>query len=158
MVEGGLRPFTLAGRRLRDDIECVCVEVLPHVLAGDIPDCEQHALTLVVAGTVLVGLAEITDRDGAVNGRDDVGHLDVCRGLREDVAATDTALRTHESGALQGEKYLLEVGLGQAGSFRDVTNGRRSGLGGMQSQGQQRPARIITSRGHSHGDIVGAGL
>ena len=40
----------------------VAVELVAHLLADVGPDGEQHALALVVAGAVLVGLAEVAER------------------------------------------------------------------------------------------------
>ena len=47
------------------------VEVAAHVLADVGPDGQQHALALVVAGAVGVGLAEVAGHDRAVDGADD---------------------------------------------------------------------------------------
>jgi hypothetical protein len=46
--------------------------MLAHVLASNIPDCQQHALAFVVTRTIGVGLAKIAQGDGAINSRDDV--------------------------------------------------------------------------------------
>ena len=97
--------------------------------AGLVPDAEQHALTLVVTGAVLVRLAEVAERDRAVDGRHDVGEQDLLGRTRQDVAAADAALRADETGALEGEQDLLEIRLRQGGAIGDVANRRRSGVG-----------------------------
>jgi hypothetical protein len=51
-------------------------KVLSHVIAHVSPDAKQHALALVIAGSVLVGQAKVTGRNGAINGRDDLGEGD----------------------------------------------------------------------------------
>ena len=53
-----------------------------HVLADAGPDGEQHALALVVAGAVLVGLAEVADRDGAVDRADTISPSVISAGSR----------------------------------------------------------------------------
>ena len=86
----------------------------------------QHALALVVAGAVLVRLAEVAERDRTVDGRHDLGQADLRRVAGEHVAAADAALGAHQAGALQGEQDLLEVGLGEAGALGDVAHRRRA--------------------------------
>ena len=82
----------------------VAVEVVAHVLAGLVPDREQHALALVVAGAVLVGLAEVAERDRAVDGRHDLRQADLGRVAGEHVAAADAALGAHQPGALRASR------------------------------------------------------
>ena len=50
---------------------------LAHVLADVGPDGQQDALALVVAGAVLVGLAEVADHDRAVDRADDLAQGDL---------------------------------------------------------------------------------
>jgi len=78
----------------------------------------------VVAGAVLVRLAEVTGDDGAVDGADDLRQRDLARRPGQDVAAADAALRPHEAGALEREQDLLEVRLGERGPLGDVANRR----------------------------------
>src|SRR5699024_4196139 len=47
------------------------LEHAPHVLADGRPDREQHALALMVTGSVLVRLAEVAEGDGTVDGAHD---------------------------------------------------------------------------------------
>ena len=56
---------TMSARRER-------VEVAAHVLADVGPDGQQHALALVVAGAVGVGLAEVAGHDRPVDRADDL--------------------------------------------------------------------------------------
>ena len=102
----------------------VGVEVAAHVLADVGPDGQQHALALVVAGAVLVGLAEVADHDRPVDGADDLAEGDLLRVAGQHVAAADAPLRAHQPGALEGQQDLLEVGLGEAGALGDVAHRR----------------------------------
>ena len=71
----GASPWAIGPRR-----RACSVEVVAHVLAGRVPDGEQHALTLVVARAVLVRLAEVAERDRPVDRRQDLGEADVVGG------------------------------------------------------------------------------
>jgi hypothetical protein len=122
------------------------LEVMTHVLPGCIPDRKEHALSLVTAGTILVGLAEVTDGDGSVDGGDDLGQLDVLRALREHVTATHASFRSDESRTFQSEEDLFEIGLGESGALGYVANRGWSGRIGMQSEREQRSACIIAPR------------
>jgi hypothetical protein len=82
-------------------------------LADHLPHREQHALALVVAGAVLVRLAEVADGDGPVDRAHDLAERDLLGSAGEHVAAAHPPLRAHDPGALEGEEDLLEVGLGQ---------------------------------------------
>lgn len=62
-----------------------------HVLPSNIPNSKKNTLPLVVARAVLVRLSEIANRDGAVDGRNNLRQTDVAGGLGKDVPATDTA-------------------------------------------------------------------
>ena len=97
-------------------------EVLTHVGAHVRPDVEQDALTLVVAGSLLVGLAEVARHDWSINCGHDVGQGDGVGAARENVAPTNSALRTHEPHALQAEQNLFEIRLGEAGTFGEVAH------------------------------------
>ena len=112
---------------------------------------QQHALALVVAGAVLVGLAEVADGDRAVDRADDVAERDR-RGLAgEDVAAADAPLGADEAGALQRQQDLLEVGLGEPGALGDVADRGGARLVAVQGQREQGPAGVVTSRRDLHG-------
>ena len=107
------------------------------------PDGQQDALALVVAGPVGVGLAEVAGGDRAVDGGDDLGQRDLLGRAGQDVAAADAPLGAHQTGALEGEQDLLEIGLGQPGALGDVAHrGRR--LGAVEGQREQRPAGVVT--------------
>ena len=110
------------------------VEVGAHVFAGLVPDAEQHALALVVAGAVLVRLAEVAEGDRSVDGRHDLGQPDLLGRSGEDVAATDATLGSHQPGTLQGEEDLFEVRLGECSALGDVADRRGSRLVVVQRQ------------------------
>ena len=83
----------------------------------------------------VVRLAEVTGGDGPVDRRDDLGQRDLLGWPRQHVAATDAPLGAHQAGPLEGQKDLLEVGLGQAGAVGDVAyRGRR--LGAVEGERQ----------------------
>ncbi len=63
------------------------LEVGADGLADVGPDGQQDALPFVVARPVGMGLAEVSGRDGAVDGRDDLGQADVLGEPGQDVAA-----------------------------------------------------------------------
>ena len=120
------------------------------MVAGLVPDAEQDALAFVVAGAVLVGLAEIAEGDGAVNGRHDLGEPDLGWIAGEDVPASDTPLRFHETGAFQGEQDLFEVRLRQCGALGDVAHGGGTALVCVQRQRQQGTTGIVTAGRDAH--------
>jgi hypothetical protein len=66
--------------------------MVSHVVSRNIPNREQYTLALVITRTVLMGLAEITKGDGAVNGRNNVGQATVAWRFSQDVAASNSAL------------------------------------------------------------------
>jgi hypothetical protein len=83
-------------------------------------------MALVVAGTVLVWLAEVAEGDRAVRCRDDVREANLLRALGKHVTTSDTALGLHEPRAFQDEEDLLEIRLGETGSRSDVPHRGRS--------------------------------
>lgn len=99
--------------------------MMAHVIADLRPDCEEDALTLVVAGAVLVGLAEVACHYRAVDRAHDLSKGDLLGGSRQHVTASDAPLGPDEAGTFQGEEDLLEIWLGKARPFRDVSNRRR---------------------------------
>ena len=56
------------------------VQVSAHVLTHVGPDRQQDALTLVLAGPVLVGPAEVAGHDGPVDGTHDLAEGDLLGG------------------------------------------------------------------------------
>lgn len=93
---------------------------MAHVLADVAPHREQHALALVVAGAVLMGLAEVSYDDRAVDRAHDLAQSDLVRQPREHVAASHAALGADEAGTFQCQQDLLQVGLGKPGPLGDV--------------------------------------
>ena len=67
MVRVDFRPRTFARCSRGDCVESVRVEMLAHVVTSHIPDGEQHALSFVVAGAILMGLPEVAEGDGAID-------------------------------------------------------------------------------------------
>jgi hypothetical protein len=104
----------------------------------------------VVAGAVLVGLAEVAHGDRAVDRAHDVGQRDRGGLAGEHVAAADAPLGPDEAGALEGEQDLLQVGLGEPGALRDVPDRRGTGAAAVERQGQQRSTGVVTPGRHLH--------
>lgn len=116
------------------------------MLSGHFPDRVEDALSFVIARAFLVRLAEITNGDGSVHGRNDFAQLDGAGIARQHVAAADAALGTHETRALEGQQDLFEIGLRQPGAFSDVPNRSRPGGLSVDCQRQKSPTGIITTR------------
>ena len=154
----GSGPVAAPGGGGGESLERVGVEVLAHVLRGDVPDREQHALALMVAGAILVRLAEISKDDGSVNRRDDVREPDLGGRFGQDVSAADASLRPDESRTFEGEKNLLQIGLGEPCAFGNVSDGGGTSRLRVEGEGQECPAGVVTSGRNAHGPIVGAGL
>ena len=90
---------------------------------------EQDTLPFVVARLVGVRFTEISSGDGAVDGPDDLGELDVAGISGQDIAPADTTLRADEAGTLEREENLFKVRLWEHCPFCDLANRRRRGLG-----------------------------
>lgn len=129
-------------------------QVLAHVIAHVGPHSEQDALALVVTGPVLVRFAKVSGRDRSVDGGDDLGERDLLGRSSEDVAAAHAALGANESDALQTQKDLLKVGLGETGTFREVAHGRGRTMVVTQGQTQQCAAGVVPTSRYSHGAIL----
>jgi hypothetical protein len=97
-------------------------KVLAHVVAHVGPHPEQDALALVVASSFTMGFSEVTSDNRPVNGRHDLGERDGICGSGQYVPATHTPFGAHEANALQTEQDLLQVGLGEARAFGEVSN------------------------------------
>ena len=93
--------------------------------------------------------------DRAVDGAHDLGQRDLRRGTGEDVAAADAALGAHEPGSFEREEDLLQVGLGESGALRDVSDRGRARLVRVQGKRKQGPAGVVTACGHPHDLTVG---
>ena len=106
---------------------------------------KQHALALVVAGPVGVGLAEVAGHDRAVDGRHHLGQGDLLGVAGQDVAAAHPALGPDQAGTLEGQEDLLEIGLGQAGALGDVPYRGRYRLCPVQGQREQGPGGVVTA-------------
>ena len=128
--------------------------MLAHVFADVGPDGQQHALAFVVAGTVLVGLAEVTDHDRPVDRADDLRQRDLCGRPRQDVAPSHAPLGPDQTRTLEGEKDLLEVRLGEARALGDVTDRRRPASFVLKRQGEQCPARVVAPGRNLHAPMV----
>lgn len=61
------------------------------------PNTQQYTLALMVARPVFVGLAENTSDNWTVDGGDNLGQSNFARSLRQEVAAPDSTLRSHQA-------------------------------------------------------------
>lgn len=98
-------------------------------------------------------LPEVSYHYGPVHGGDDLAERQLLRRTGQDVTSPHPPFGAHEPRPLQGQEYLLQVGLREAGAQRDVPD-RRRGATPVQGQRQKGSARVITARRHSHGPMV----
>jgi hypothetical protein len=110
------------------------VQMGPHVLAHLGPDVEQGTLPFVIAGAVLVRGPEVPDDDRSVDCRHDLAEGHVPWRSSEHVPAADAALGADEAGPFQGEQDLLEIGLGEPGTFGDIPDRGRVILAASKRQ------------------------
>jgi hypothetical protein len=78
-------------------------------------------------------LAEVTGNDGAVDGGHDLRKRYLIGASGQDVAATDPAFGSDQTGTLQRQEDLLQVGLGEAGALGDVPHRGRCCLCSVES-------------------------
>ena len=86
----------------------------PDGLADVRPYRQEDALSLVVARSVLVGLAEVARRDGPVDGRDDLGQRDLLGRAGQDVTAPDPRLERTRPAPLRARRICSRYGWGSA--------------------------------------------
>jgi hypothetical protein len=60
------------------------------MFASDIPNCEQDAVTFMIASAILVGLAKVSKRDRAISCSDNFGEQDLLSGTSQNISATNT--------------------------------------------------------------------
>lgn len=96
------------------------LHVATHQIAGLFPNGKEYTLAFVVAGAVLMGFTEVTERDWSVYRRNDFGEPDLGCGAGEHVSAADAALGPDETGAFECQQDLFEVWLGKAGASGNV--------------------------------------
>ena len=125
-----------------------------HVLPDLLPDPEQDALTLVLAGSVLVRTPEVSCCYRTVDRGDDLPESDLGRGARQNVTAPYPALGADESCSFQREQDLLQVGLGKPGPVGDVSHRSRAELVGVQRQRQKSTARVVATRRNLHDQML----
>jgi hypothetical protein len=105
-----------------------------------------------------MGLAEVAQGDGAIDGGNDLRESDIGWSLSEHISAANASLGAHKTSAFEGEKNLFEVRLGETSSVCDIANRSGRACFGVQRKRQKCPAGIITSCRNSHTAIVGAQL
>jgi len=120
--------------------------VVAHVLADVGPHGEKHALALVVAGAVLVRLAEIPGHYGAVDRADDLAQGDLFRRSCENIATPDASLGTDEPGAFEREQDLLQIRLRKACPLCDVADRSRRDVLAKREGEQSATCVVPTSR------------
>jgi hypothetical protein len=69
--------------------------VVSHVFTGHIPDCQQNAMTFMVARAILVGLSEIAQCDWPIRCRNNFGEQDLLGRAGKHIAAANSSLRFH---------------------------------------------------------------
>lgn len=149
-----LRPWCNAKGGISNRLQREAIEDFAHVLTGRLPYGEQNALPLMIARTVLVRLAEVSKSDRPIDSAENLTDPDL-RGLAcEHVPAADTALRTHQAGALQRQQDLLEVGLRKRRALGNVAHRCGYRLLSVKSQRQECPTGIVTLARNAHKCIV----
>ncbi len=119
--------------------------MISHVVAHFGPYREQGALALVVAGPVFVGLAKVTRHDWPIDGSDNLTEGQLLGWAGQDVTPANAALTGNDSGALEREQDLFQVGLGESGALRDVSDRGRATLFFVEGEAEQRTAGVVTS-------------
>lgn len=76
-------------------------QVFAHVASHVGPDAEKDALSLVIAGPVLMGLTEVTSDNRPVNGGHDFGQRDRFGRPCQEVATPNAAFGADEPDALE---------------------------------------------------------
>ena len=79
-------------------------------------------MAFVVARAIGMRLSEIASNDRTIDRAHNVGETDFFGRAGEDVPTAHTALGSHKASALEGEKNLFEVRLGQTRALSDVTD------------------------------------
>ena len=93
-----------------------------HRLTRDLPDREQYALALVIAGSISVWFAEVSERDWTVNRREDLAQSDRPGIASQHIPAANSALRPDDAGPLQREENLLEIWLRERRALGDIAH------------------------------------
>jgi hypothetical protein len=128
--------------------------MLAHVLSDLLPDPEQDALTLVLAGSVLVRTPEVSCGDRTVDRGDDLPESDLGRGMGKHVPSTYPTLGAHEPGSFECKEDLLEVWLREPCPVSDVTHRGGAELVGVQRQRQKSAARVVATRRNLHDQML----
>ena len=129
-------------------------QVLSHVTSDVGPDAEEHALTLVIARAIFVGLTEVARHDWSVDRGHDLGECDALSRARQYVASSDAALGAYETHAFEAQEDLFEVRLGQAGTSCQVPHRGRNREVDAQGETQQRSAGVVAPGRNSHPVIL----
>jgi hypothetical protein len=62
---------------------------MSHVFTSNVPNCEQHAVALVIASAILVWLTKIAKRDWAVGCRNDFRKQDLFSWASQNIPTTN---------------------------------------------------------------------
>lgn len=123
------------------------VEDVSHGIRNSNPHVLHHAVPLSVVVLIEDG------RDWAVDGGYDVGQRYFLGCSRQHVPASDPALRSDDSGALDRKEYLFQIRLGKSGALGDLLDGRRPPVV-VQSDGKQSAGRVVASCRNLHPYMV----
>ena len=97
-------------------------------MADRVPDRQQDALSLVIARTILMRLAEIAESDRAVDCSNDHPDRDLGRVASHHVAAADTTFGSNQTRPFERQQDLLQVRLGQTCAFRNIAHRGRPAI------------------------------
>jgi hypothetical protein len=129
-------------------------QVLTHVATDVGPNTQENALSFVITGAILMGFSKVACSDWSVNGGNDFCQGNCVSRPGEYVSSADAPLGSNQTSAFEIEKNLLEVGLGESGTFCKVTDRSGSAIVVTKSQTQQRPTGVVPSGRYSHGAIL----
>ncbi len=136
----------------------VCTKMFSHVSSSKIPNREQNALSVVIAGTVLVWRTKITQGNWAINSRNNVRQTNLRSRASQNVPASNSAFGFHQASTFKCQQDLLQIRLRKRRSFGDITDRSRARRFGVDGERKQGSTGIVTSGRNAHIIIVGAGV
>jgi len=76
----------------------------------------------MVACAIGVGLPEVSCLNWSVDRRNDLSKRNFRGVTGQHIPAANSSFRTNQTGALESQKNLLKIGLGESGSLCDVSD------------------------------------
>lgn len=136
----------------------VCAKMFSHVASSKIPNRKQNALSVVVAGTVLMWRTKISQGNWTINSRNYVRQTNLRSRASQNVPASNSAFRFHQASTFKCQQDLLKIRLRKRRSFSDVAYRGWTRCFGVDGERKQGSTGIVTSGRNAHIIIVGAGV